>query len=358
MSDPEGAEDPAGGRPGETGRPGLPPAGWPPADDGARWPGGGWQGGWGTPDGPPGWGPPPPGTEPGSGPGGWGPGPAGGWGPGGPASWQPSGSGPRWSGSAGRPAPGRPARHNDPRLVALLIGVAALVAILVRSGHLSTLSVVFFLVLVPSVVLHEVSHGWVADLCGDDTARRAGRLTLNPLAHVDLMGTIVVPIVMILSGVGAFGWAKPVPVNISRLRHPRNQALLVSLAGPATNIVLALIAAGAYRELVPGSAKLAVLQTGLLTAQPTWAQVVFMVGYVNVILAAFNLIPLPPLDGSAVLERLLPSSWLPSYYRIRPFTLVLPLLLIVLSSFGGPGGGILDDLFNPVLNWWGHVVGL
>jgi Zn-dependent protease len=232
------------------------------------------------------------------------------------------------------------------------------VAILVRSGHLSVLSVIFFLVLVPSVVLHEVSHGWVADLCGDDTARRAGRLTLNPLAHVDLVGTIIVPVVMILSGVGAFGWAKPVPVNVSRLRHPRNQAVLVSLTGPATNILLALLAAGAYRLLVPHVDKLAVLETGLLTAQPTWAQVVFMVGYVNVLLAAFNLIPLPPLDGSAVLERLLPAAWLPGYYRIRPFTLILPLALIVLSSLGGPGGNILNDVFSPVLNWWGHVVGL
>jgi Zn-dependent protease len=243
-------------------------------------------------------------------------------------------------------------------VLVLVIAALALVAILVRTGHISSLSVVFFLVLVPSVVLHEVSHGWVADLCGDDTARRAGRLTLNPLAHVDVVGTIIVPIVMILSGVGAFGWAKPVPVNVSRLRHPRNQALLVSLAGPATNILVALVAAVVYRELVPAVDKLGVLETGLLTSQPLWAEVVFMVGYVNVVLAAFNLIPLPPLDGSAVFERLLPSAWLPTYYRIRPFTLILPLLLIVLSSFSSSGGGILNDLFDPVLNWWAHLVGI
>lgn len=235
--------------------------------------------------------------------------------------------------------------------------LVAFVAILVRLHHVQVISVIIFCVLVPSVILHEVSHGWVALAFGDDTAKRAGRLTLNPLAHVDIVGTIIVPVVMALSGLGAFGWAKPVPVNVSRLRNPRNHAVVVSLAGPATNIALAAVSWAAYRYAVPHADKLGVLYTGLITAQPTWAQVVFILGYVNVILAVFNLIPLPPLDGSAVLERLLPARWLPGYYRVRPFTLLLPLLLVALSGLA-VNGGPLGSLFNWVLNWWGHVVGL
>jgi len=243
-------------------------------------------------------------------------------------------------------------------VVAVVIVAVALAVILLRSHHLSAVSVMIFCVLIPSIILHEVSHGLMAYACGDDTARRAGRLTLNPLAHVDVVGTIIVPIVLVLSGVGAFGWAKPVPVNVSKLRHPRNQAVLVSLVGPAVNIVLALLAAVVYRDLVPYHDKIGVLLTGNITDEPGWAQVVFLTGYVNVILAAFNLIPLPPLDGSAVVERLIPSRWLPGYYRIRPFTLILPLALVLISSFGGANGDILNRIFDPALSWWAHMVGL
>ena len=278
--------------------------------------------------------------------------PSGGWVPGGQPPQGAGGPGPGWPAPPRRPAAGR-----DPRLAALVIVAVALIAILVRTHHVAVVSIIVFCVLVPSVILHEVSHGWVALLLGDDTAKRAGRLTLNPLAHVDLVGTIIVPIVMTLSGLGAFGWAKPVPVNVSRLRHPRNQSVAVSLAGPAVNLVLVALSWGAYRYLVPASVKLGVLYTGVVTVQPVWAQVIFFVGYVNLILAVFNLIPLPPLDGSAVVERLLPSRLLPGYYRIRPYTLILPLLLVLLSSFGS-NGGPLGSLFGSVLNWWGHAVGL
>ena len=102
-------------------------------------------------------------------------------------------------------------------------------------------------VLVPSVILHEVSHGVVANHFGDDTAKRAGRLTLNPLAHIDPFGTVILPIILSLSGFGAFGYAKPVPVTVSRLRNPRQHSLYVSLVGPAVNIALALAAAVALR---------------------------------------------------------------------------------------------------------------
>src|SRR5205807_5193160 len=123
---------------------------------------------------------------------------------------------------------------------ALLLGVAVLAVV---RGSLSTQALVFLAVLVPSIILHEVSHGAVAYLFGDPTAKEAGRLTLNPIAHVDPFGTVILPAILILSHAPPFGFAKPVPVNPRRMRSPRNQGLLVSLAGPATNITIAVIAA-------------------------------------------------------------------------------------------------------------------
>jgi Zn-dependent protease len=172
---------------------------------------------------------------------------------------------------------------------------------------------------------------------------------LNPIPHIDPFGTIILPAILALSGAGVIGWAKPVPVNVSRLRHPRNEGVAVSLIGPAVNIALVLIFGFAYRYLVPVQDKFYTNLTSVLPG-PVWAQYVFLLGYINVLLAVFNLIPLPPLDGSAVLERLLPASALPGYYRIRPFTMFIPLLIVVLDP------SALQHLFNPVLNWYGRLV--
>jgi Zn-dependent protease len=224
------------------------------------------------------------------------------------------------------------------------------VAVLIRTHHINTFTILLLLALIPSVILHEISHGVVALAFGDDTAKQAGRLTLNPIPHIDPFGTIIVPVLLALSGVGVIGWAKPVPVNVSRLRHPRNEGVAVSLVGPAVNIVLALIFGLAYRFLVPLQDKqyTSFFQTGI--PGPTWAQYIYVLGYINVLLAVFNLIPLPPLDGSAVVERLLPASLLPGYYRIRPFTIFIPLALVVLDP------SILDRIFTPALNEWGRIV--
>jgi Zn-dependent protease len=197
--------------------------------------------------------------------------------------------------------------------------------------------IVFFAMLFPSIILHEVSHGWVANYFGDDTAKRAGRLTLNPIAHIDPFGTIILPILLIATTGRAFGYAKPVPVNPRNLREPRNQSLLVSLAGPGVNIVLSLIAAfGLRRVLLP-----------LAGVQP-WSLGDFLLnlGYANVLLAAFNLIPLPPLDGSAVIERLLPQSWWPGYLRIRQFSMGALLIVVLLLP------GVVSHVFNWALNLW------
>jgi len=201
--------------------------------------------------------------------------------------------------------------------------------------HLTRFEVIFFAVLIPSIILHEISHGWVALMFGDDTAKRAGRLTLNPVAHVDPFGTIILPVLLILTHGPIFGYAKPVPVNPRQLRHPRNESLLVSLAGPAVNIVLAVVAAFALHS---------VRRVGT-----TW-DVVSEFGVANVFLAAFNLIPLPPLDGSAVVERLLPRAWWPRYLQLRQYSFGLLLLIVLLRP------SALSGFFDSAERLWERLL--
>ncbi len=241
------------------------------------------------------------------------------------------------------PPPRRPQRQSNTAL--WVVAALALVAVLVRLHHVEVFYVLLFAAMIPSVILHEVSHGVVALAFGDDTAKRAGRLTLNPVPHIDPFGSIILPALMALSVGFAFGWAKPVPVNVNRLRHPRNENVAVALVGPAVNVALAVAFALAYRFLVPAADKVVPV-----LAQATWVQLVFAAGYVNVILAVFNLIPLPPLDGSAVVERVLPPQLLPGYYRIRPFTMFLPLIVVALFP------SALSHLFDPAINWWSHLL--
>ncbi len=185
--------------------------------------------------------------------------------------------------------------------------------------------------LVPSVILHEVAHGVVALRFGDDTAKRAGRLTLNPLAHVDPFGTIILPVLLALAGGGVIGWAKPVPVVPARMRDPRNGLLWSKLAGPATNLTLALIAAIAFRVTEPGGeARVAVV----------------LFGIVNVVLTVFNLLPVPPFDGSAVVERLLPARWLIVWRRAERWSFGVVILIIFLTP------GLLDGLFSWAIDRW------
>jgi hypothetical protein len=160
-----------------------------------------------------------------------------------PGSRPPTGTnGPGGVGGPPPPAPRRAPALNGRRTLWIAIFVGAVI-LLSRSHKITSDEIILFCVLVPSIILHEIAHGWVALACGDDTAKRAGRLTLNPLAHIDPIGTIILPVILVLSGFGWFGYAKPVPVNVGRLRSPRNQGVLVSLAGPATNVVLAALAA-------------------------------------------------------------------------------------------------------------------
>lgn len=159
-------------------------------------------------------------------------------------------------------------------------------------------------------------------------------MTLNPLRHIDLFGTVILPLMLVFAGQPAFGWAKPVPVNPRAMRDPRNHSLLTSLAGPATNIVLALVA-GAVLAVTTG------------VDGPR--RFVWAVGVINVVLAAFNLIPLPPLDGSAVVERLLPHRWWPPYLRLRQYSMGLLLVLVLVVP------GALNGVFEPALDLWNSL---
>ena len=195
----------------------------------------------------------------------------------------------------------------------------------------------FFIALVPSIVLHEVSHGWVANLFGDPTAKDAHRLTLNPLRHVDPFGTVLLPALMLISGLPAFGYAKPVPVNIARLRKPRQQSLYVSLAGPIVNIILSGVG-------------FAICELALhVTLNQTMLNIGIALGLVNLILAVFNLLPIPPLDGSAIIERFVPAKHLGSYYQYRARALPFVLAFVILGSFVFHFG---SNALASVENWW------
>lgn len=216
-----------------------------------------------------------------------------------------------------------------------------------RHHLLSEQSALYLAVLIPTIIIHEVTHGIVALWCGDTTARDNHRITLNPLRHIDPFGTIIVPIILILTAGVAFGWAKPVPVNMRRLRHPRNQEILVSLAGPAVNILIAVVAGLALRAIASPF-----MFSFPFSAWPIGDQILLLAGFANVVIAVFNLIPIPPLDGAVVLERFLPTAALPMYFRLRSFSIVIVLALVFLFP------GALNSLFSHAVSLWASAFGL
>jgi Zn-dependent protease len=183
--------------------------------------------------------------------------------------------------------------------------------------------VVSILVLVVSVVVHELSHGVVADRLGDPTARYAGRLTLNPLKHLDPLGSILVPLTLVVSGAPfVFGWAKPVPYNPYNLSDRRWGPALVGLAGPLSNVSLAVVFGLAIRW---GNVEGPFLQA----LGPVFVLIIF----INLVLALFNLIPIPPLDGSKLVYALLPAGYLRAYARLEAFGFII--VIGLLYFFGG-----------------------
>jgi Zn-dependent protease len=250
------------------------------------------------------------------------------------------------SGGSGQPR--RRRQISQRTLIIIAIGVV-LFAVLVRTDRINRFEIIYFCVLIPSIILHEVSHGVVALAFGDDTAKRAGRLTLNPAKHVDPVGTLLVPAVLSLSGVGAYGWAKPVPVSTNRLRSPRNHTVIVSLVGPLTNFILAALMGLIYALITPVLIRQIVASGGYYP--PTLPeQIFFIAGIANIVLGVFNLIPCPPLDGAAVLERFIPARLLPEYYNLQPFLMFLPFILILL--FRNEWAQLIDH----VIGWWSGLL--
>jgi Zn-dependent protease len=185
-----------------------------------------------------------------------------------------------------------------------------------------------FLVLLFSLTVHECAHAWAADQLGDPTARSLGRVTLNPVAHVDLVGTVVFPLIGLLTGAPLIGWAKPVPVATWRFERPRRDYLLVAAAGPLSNLALTFAAVVVIRTLLAVGAY-GTPASGVLVPLRLIAEAAFTT---NLLLAIFNLLPIPPLDGSTVLAGLLPERLAAGLDRLRPYGF---LLLYALMFSGG-----------------------
>jgi Zn-dependent protease len=181
-----------------------------------------------------------------------------------------------------------------------------------------------FVVLLFSLTVHEMAHAWTADRLGDPTARLLGRISLNPIVHADLIGTVVFPLVALIGGVPLIGWAKPVPVNVRLLRRQRRDYVLVAAAGPAANLLLALAAALALR-LLPVSP----VTLGEPNVSVPLATLFSQMIQLNVLLAIFNLIPIPPLDGGNMIGGLLPLRLARSFDAIRPYGFMLLYVLML-----------------------------
>jgi len=200
--------------------------------------------------------------------------------------------------------------------------------------------------LIFAIVFHEVAHGWVANRLGDPTARDLGRLTLNPIPHIDLIGTIIMPLVLFLltDGRMLFGYAKPVPINPHNFKDPKKGMALSSLAGPGVNIVMAVICSILLRVVMAG------LEGRMPETVWSWfaTPVTLMLGYgiiINVVLAVLNMIPIPPLDGSRVVYWLLPDRQAAVYYRLERYGTFILMALIMLGVLGK----IMTPLIRPLL---------
>ena len=201
--------------------------------------------------------------------------------------------------------------------------------------------------LIIAIVFHEVAHGWTARLLGDPTAAQLGRLTLNPIKHVDPFGTIILPGMLKLAGLPVFGWAKPVPVVKGRLRNPRRDMMIVAAAGPGSNLVMALVGAVLLGLVMRGFAG----GTEPLLAVSFLAANLFNFILLNIFLALFNLLPIPPFDGGHIVEGLLPPQAARKYAAMHSKALLIMILLLVVLPWIAPSLNVVSWLVLPPVDW-------
>ncbi|QQS45978.1 MAG: site-2 protease family protein [Acidobacteriota bacterium] len=208
--------------------------------------------------------------------------------------------------------------------------------------------IIWFAVFLLSLTVHECAHAWAAERSGDPTGRYLGRITLNPIPHIDIFGTIVFPLIAMITGGWMFGWAKPVPFNPMNLRDRKMGEIMIALAGPFSNILLAVLCIVLYKVIIGGSALSAGFSGGF--NQPI--AMMLQIGiYLNIILAVFNLIPVPPLDGHHVLRNLLPDSLAEMYSQIPVWAGFLVIFLLVRMGVTGALISPLVNLAQMILAW-------
>ena len=203
------------------------------------------------------------------------------------------------------------------------------------NGSLAEIAL-FVIPMIIAITFHEAAHGFVALWCGDDTAKRAGRLTLNPIRHIDAFGTVILPLLLLFTAGFAFGYAKPVPVNFGALKNPRFDMVRVAAAGPAMNVVLAFASVLLISTLGALEGETAALAGNLLLQSAR----------LNILLAVFNMLPLPPLDGSKVFAAFLPGGAMRWFLHLERYGMLLLLMLLFVLPMLSARSGLNLDIFG------------